>query len=388
MVQSVESDSQKPLVLLIANSIVPYRLPVYRYLAQQENFRFHVCYLNRREGIRRWSFGESDLSFPHSFLPGTHLFLPGMDWALHINFGLLGLLLRLRPTIVVSTSWETPAHYLMVLYGRFLRFKRVLWAGTFLYRKHSRNPIVWRIKSWYIKQFHAYLSYGSGAADYLVEHGAKPERIAVGFNTVDINFFIRRAEEFRRSDGLKRLRKDYPGRIILYVGRFLNFKGADLLLDALSQMKGQGWTCLLIGWGPEEKRLREQCASLKLKDKVQFIDYFPAEKLVEYYVLARVLVVPSRVEPWGLVVNEGMACGTPVVVSNGAGSSLDLIEEGETGFRYPCNQTMKLAEILDHIMRDDALCQTISKNALGKIRNYTPEYYAQNLMKAMFELGK
>jgi len=385
--EAVVSKPRKSRVLLITNIVIPYRLPVQRQLARQEGIDLHVCYLGKTEGIRRWDIKDEEIGFAHSYLPGIHFFVPLLDWGLHLNIGLLWKFIRLRPDYIVCTGWDCPAYYVAVFYAMLFRIKRVLWSGTSGYRQMSRKRWVQAVKRGFIRCFNAYLSYGSAAADYLVEHGAARDKIAVGYNTVDVPLFMKKADEARRTDQLETLRRQYPGKVILYVGRFLEFKRVDLLLDALAKMKQGDWTCLLIGWGPEGDTLRARCEQADLKGKVHFLDYLPPEQLAPYYALARAFVLPSRWEPWGLVVNEAMACGAPVVVSQGAGCARDLIEEERTGFSYPWDDTDRLAEILDRLMRDDTLYEALSRNGREQIRRFTPERYAGNLARALFELA-
>lgn len=378
---------RRPVALLITNIVTPYRLPVLRCLARQEEFDLHVCYLARTEGIRRWRIETSGLDFSHTFLPGFHFFIPGLDWNPHLNIGLLWLFVRLRPGVVICTGWDSLSYFFAVAYAKLWRAKLVLWSGTSGHRRLSHRTWVKKLKAWFIRQFDSYLAYGSRAADYLVEHGAPRGKIAVGFNTVDVNYFLKESERCRQGTMVESLRQQYPGKVILFVGRFLDYKRLDLLLEALSRMKEPDWTCLLIGWGPEEPQLRERCKALHLDGKVHFLDYLPPEELVRYYVLARVMVLPSQWEPWGLVVNEAMACGTPVVVSSGCGCVDDLVEEGRTGFSYRWDDTERLAELLDQLVRDDARCKAIGQGGREKVTAFTPERYARNLMHAMLELA-
>jgi len=378
--------SKKLKVLLITNIITPNQLPFFIHVAEQEDIELHVCYLGRTGGIRKWQISESELKFPHIILPGFHLFIPSLDWGLHINIGLLWQYLSFRPNIVVNAGWDCPAQFVSIFYSKLFRCKRVLWSGTAGYRKISQKKWVKNIKSWFIKQFHSYLTYGSQAADYLVLHGANKECIAVGYNTVDLSLFMKESEICRQDGSLDKLREKFPEKMILYVGRFLEFKRVDLLLEGLSQMKETGWMCLLIGWGPTEEKLKQRIAKGDLKGRVEFLDFQPPEELAKYYSLCRAFVLPSMWEPWGLVVNEAMACKAPVVISKGAGSAHDLVEEGITGFSYEYNDTQELGRILDRLIKDDQLYENIRKKGFEKIKSFTPEFYANNLLRAIREL--
>lgn len=381
-----KKSGKKTSVLLMTNIASPYRVPVYNCLASKENIDLHVCFMAHSETARKWSVEKSLYRFTWAVLPGVQIYQTKLDWGLHLNMGLLLQFIRRAPDVVVCCGYDCPTYYVAALYARIWRARLVLWSGSYQYRAITRNRWIQGFKSWFIRRFDAYLAYGSGAADFLVHHGADRKRIAVGYNTVDIHYYIQQAARCRQDGSLETLRKKYPGKIIFCIERFMGGKVPDLLLEALARMKQRDWQCILIGWGPEESALKARASQPDLIGKVIFMDYHPPEKLVEFYCLARVFVLPSRREPWGLVVNEAMACGTPVVVSDGAGCSQDLIRQGENGFVYPATDINRLAEILDQIIQDDDLCKKMGQNAQKDIQQYTPERYADNLLRAIFEL--
>ena len=95
------------------------------------------------------------------------------------------------------------------------------------------------------------------------------------------------------------------------------------------------------------------------------------------------MVIPSSYEPFGLVVNESMLCGCPVVASDRVGAVRDLIAHGETGFVYPCGDTTALAKTIRDALQDSSALPSIRTNALAKIRAWSPQASAEALVTAV-----
>jgi glycosyltransferase involved in cell wall biosynthesis len=99
------------------------------------------------------------------------------------------------------------------------------------------------------------------------------------------------------------------------------------------------------------------------------------------------LVLPTHTDTWGLVVNEAMACGLPIIVSSVAGCSVDLVEDGWNGYVVPPQDSEKLREAIDSLLRRAELKQQMSARSLERIRNYSPEACADGLAAAAISAG-
>ena len=115
---------------------------------------------------------------------------------------------------------------------------------------------------------------------------------------------------------------------------------------------------------------------------VCFPGFAQREDVAGLYALAELLVLPTHTEPWGLVVNEAMACGLPVIVTSVAGSSHDLVEDGWNGYVVPPRDPEKLKFAIDAVLRQPELKRRMSLHSLERIQQYSPEACAAGLAAA------
>lgn len=138
---------------------------------------------------------------------------------------------------------------------------------------------------------------------------------------------------------------------ILYVGQLIPRKRVDLLLQAFSQLAAPAARLRLIGKGPEEQPLQQLARELGIAERVRFSPGMPNAETVAAMATADVLVLPSRFDGWGAVVNEALMVGTPVICSNRCGAS-DLIENGRNGYVFEAGDARSLRERLQSFCQD------------------------------------
>jgi glycosyltransferase involved in cell wall biosynthesis len=138
---------------------------------------------------------------------------------------------------------------------------------------------------------------------------------------------------------------------ILYVGQLIVRKRVDLLLQAFSQLAMPSAHLRLIGQGPEEQNLRQLASELGIAERVSFSRGMPNAGTVAAMAAADVLVLPSRFDGWGAVVNEALMVGTPVICSNRCGAS-DLIENGRNGHVFEAGKVHALLQRLQSVCQD------------------------------------
>ena len=155
----------------------------------------------------------------------------------------------------------------------------------------------------------------------------------------------------------------------LYVGRIIDVKNIPVMLDAfVSAFRGNAKVEMrVVGKGNLLDELK-----LKYKDTTNIVFAGPkyGEELVEEYHNASAFILPSSYEPWGLVVNEAMSAGLPVIVSDQVGAAHDLVENRDTGFIFPYQDVNKLAEYMRLLVNNKELYKKYADNAAYFMKNY------------------
>src|SRR6202041_1607754 len=140
---------------------------------------------------------------------------------------------------------------------------------------------------------------------------------------------------------------------------------------------------VFAGDGAQRTELERESAASGISDKVQFLGFVNQSQLPKLYKAADLMVIPSHYEPFGLVVNEAMLCGCPVIASDRVGAVRDLVTHTETGYVYPCGVTDILAPLLQTALSDPTRLESIRQNALQRISLWTPQASADALVEAV-----
>jgi glycosyltransferase involved in cell wall biosynthesis len=173
-----------------------------------------------------------------------------------------------------------------------------------------------------------------------------------------------------RAGLFRRLPETPRGRDLIFLGRLVSDKGADILLDALARLAAAGLAPLLtvVGEGPERPRLEEQASRLGLAERIDFAGLRTGEELVRLLNEHRILVVPSRYdEPFGIVALEGIACGCVVVGSSGGGLPEAI---GPCGLTFPNGDAAALAGVLAGLLRDPESGDALTRHAAAHLARH------------------
>lgn len=318
-----------------------YHVSRFRALAEHESLRRKVAGIELVGGCgvhAGLQFRDND----RSGLPIESLF-PEADWRnmsqARLAWALWRKLQELRPSSVMVPGWYTLPALAAALWAR-LHGKRSIVMSETTEADYSR---AWWKES--VKRFLIGLLFDYGIAGgkphvrYLAGLGFAPNRIARYYDVVDNRFYRERASHARQSPDAWR-DSGLPENYFLYVGRLAPEKNVDGLVRAYSQYRNSGgtWSLVLVGDGPERATLENLTAGLNVGDSVKFAGFKSTKESTAYYAFAGCFVLASTREPWGLVVNEAMASGLPVIVSSRCGCAEDLVEQGSNGYLFdPAN---------------------------------------------------
>jgi glycosyltransferase involved in cell wall biosynthesis len=204
---------------------------------------------------------------------------------------------------------------------------------------------------------------------------------------VDNAYFAARAEAAADTQSELRTRLNIePGRpIILFASKLQTRKHCDHLVEAYAALRSKISAdpyLIIVGDGEERANLETRVQSLGLTD-VRFAGFQNQSALPRFFQLADVFVLPSRHEPWGLIVNEAMASGCPVIASTDVGSATDLITNGVEGFVYPVGDVSALTHALAHVLTQYETAATMGEAARRRIATWSFEEDVQGLRNAL-----
>jgi len=359
-------------VLFITNYPSPYRVNFYDELGKYLDVT--VLFADRiEEKVTRdtaW-YQESRGGFRMIQLKKRILTVHGRDLCLDVTKWV-----KQDFDAIVVCGYSSPTAVLAMAYMRLHRIPFYMEVDGGLIREDSK--LKYLVKKWLVTRPSAWISSGKATTRYLVHYGADAEKMSYyPFSSLfdrEIPDAVPSPEEkqaLRQKLGLK------EERIVVSVSRFIRSKRLDMLIRSAAEL-GQRVGVYLIGGEPTQEylQLQQELGA----ENVHFVGFLKKNDLLEYYRAADLFALPTRTDVWGLVINEAMACGLPVVTTDRCVAGLELVEDGKNGFLIPVDDQQALTEAIRSVLDSD--CAAMGAAALETIRPYTIE----NMAKAHVEI--
>jgi glycosyltransferase involved in cell wall biosynthesis len=373
-------------LLLLHNIVNPHMTPVFEALSQSEGIDLTVAFFAEREADRAWTAGSSS-TFRSVILPGrqVNLLLRWDTLSFHVNPGFGRFLVEERPDVVVNAGWMSLTNWHAFVACRRKRIPHVLWAGSTHNEPSWQRTLTRPAVRYMVRHSDAWVSYGSASSEYLMALGADRERTVAAYHCIDNRRFLELCAATRaRRDSERAALGLGDRRVVLFVGRMLERKGGDHLIDAVARLHRQrsDVALLFVGDGPLRAAWEARAAAALPPSAVRFVGAQPLDELPLYYQLADLFVLPSIEEVWGLVINEAELAGLPVVVSETCGAAVDLVEPGVNGYRVPPGDVEALAIAIGDVLRDDETTRRMGRESRRIVERSTPEKVAASLLRA------
>jgi glycosyltransferase involved in cell wall biosynthesis len=378
----------KRRLALITEIISPYRIPLLNVLAKQAGVDLHVIFLAETDpDLRKWKVRKDEINFSYQVLPSWRKRVGRYNWLL--NRGLGSALSDFAPDVVLCGGYNYVASWQALLWSRMNHVPFLLWSESNVQDIRHGHAIVEFMKSKFLSRCSGFVVPGRSAGKYLRSHKIREELIFVAPNAVDNELFATSALEARQQAETRRTELALPQRYFLFVGRLVREKGVFELLSAYAKLDTvirEQVGLVLAGDGAERAQL-EAIASTISPGRVSFPGFAQRELLTTYYALAEVLILPTYTDPWGLVVNEAMACGLPVIVSQVAGCAADLVTENWNGLLTLPRDESSLVGAMAKIATQPELRKYMSANCSQRISHYSPDAWSQGIMRALEGTG-
>jgi 1,2-diacylglycerol 3-alpha-glucosyltransferase len=325
-----------------------------------------------------------------------HVVFPGRTYEeispIEILRGLEPKLSLIRPDVIAINGYSSSDSLGILLWCRLNHCPAILMTES----KEDDTPRSgWRewLKRRTIARFSAALCGGRLHRSYLERLGMNPGRVYEGYDVIDNDYFWQGAETARQLPAAQRALPglEEPAPFFLASARFLKRKNLDGLLHAYAcyrrlldgtRDEHLPWRLVILGDGVERPAL-EHLVHIEGIRGVSFPGFRQVDELPIYYGLAAVFVHPAIQEQWGLVVNEAMAAGLPVLVSNCCGCVPELVCDGANGFTFPPDDTGMLASLMVRMSSNKVDLPAMGAASRECIQEWGPQRFAYGLQRAV-----
>lgn len=315
-------------------------------------------------------------------LVSSHHFFPSLEW-IHgvrvIRMGRWGTIFSqpINPFCLfylLFLSWRCDVvHFhspnpILELSSFFLRKKKLVTFHSEVVRQKTLLPFYRPLQKLFLSSANEVV-VGSFSLAEKIKSLALPRKVSI----IPFGVFQRNT----RAERVQALKKQY-GRFVLFVGRFVSYKGIPVLLAALKESSA---SLVLVGSGPEEGSWRQLVKSYGLEDRVSFVLNVPEDDLGNYYSACDLFVLPSvtSAEAFGMVMVEAMSFEKPVI-STVLGTGVDEVNQDQvTGIQVPANNSKALEEAVDFLWKNPEKRQAYGKNAKERFLKF---YSAKEMAKS------
>ncbi len=354
----------KPKVFFVKNRLVDYTIPWFKEISKSLDLTLIYTQDNKNQKVE----GLKIIYLSHFKLFGKY----------SISFPLIKKLLFGKYDAAVSSDPHTFETIISFIVSKIKRKKYLLWNETFEWPRSFKSKFISSIVNYIIRNADATMAVGKKSKEYLIKRKAKKIFItpytSLTFQAANNNFNIPKNKQ-----------------VILYFGRLVRYKGLDYLVKAFAKLeKSRNDIFLLIGsnGGPFEQNIKNLISGLEIKN-YKFVNPKTDGEKGSLYSSADVFVLPSTfrdydADCWGLVLNEAMALGKPVISTDATGAAHDLIKNGINGYMIRQKDSEELYQALNKILSDKKLKEKMgkeSKKIIGK--NFTYEKMAQGFVDAV-----
>ena len=362
-------------VIALTSVSGPYLVARWSAFATKFSGSFNLIELGRISDTYQWQPLDREV-------PYQRIILSERSAESQSPFNLIRLLIkelnRIEPDILVLNGYAQLATLSALLWSLLHRKRAILLSES----KEDDAPRSWgreMAKRLIIKGYNAALVAGQPHKRYLLKLGIAADAIFLGYGVVGNDAF--------NPNQIRFLPKTLDRPYFLAINRFVPKKNLLYLISsyaAYRQVAGtQAWDLVLCGDGQLRPQIEQRITELSLQDFVHLPGFLQQDQLLPYFAHASCFIHASIQEQWGLVVNEAMAAGLPVLVSHSCGCFEDLVIEGVNGFGFDPENSQQLTDLMLTVTSGDVDLHKMGNAAFEHIQNFSPDHFAQGLVQAV-----
>lgn len=369
-------------VLVIATHPIQYQAPLYRALSHKIDLTVAFCSdfglrEYKDEGFGRSVKWDSDLTggYEHLFVKNYSPLPNQSKFFGLINPGLFQIVARRNWDAVWIHGWANLSYWIAFLSCFVLGIPVILRGETqnLVDARGAKKILKKAVLRTLFRRISYFLAIGKHGREFFLEYGVPSDKVGIAPYTVDNEFFQRLSSQCGpQRDKVRQELGILPDQcVFIFCGKLIAKKQPGLLLEAFARLPRPDKGFLLyVGDGELRSNLERRIADLGLGN-VSIQGFKNQTELPRFLTASDVFVLPSRFEPWGLVVNEAMNAKLPVIASNMVGASGDLVEEGCNGFVVPHDDVRKWSEAMGWMLENPTQRVMMGEHSLEKISKWS-----------------
>lgn len=378
----------KTRLVVLTEIIAPYRIPVFNALSQHREVDLHVIFLAENDPVlRQWLVYRDEIRFSYQVLPSWRRRLGKHN--LLLNRGLAAALRESSPEVILCGGYNYPASWEAMAWAHRSSVPFYLWVESTAHDQRDGRLLVESLKRKFVRHCDGFVVPGQASREYVRSFGVDDDVIFTAPNAVDTDWFADQAARTREHAAQHRQNLDVPERFFLFVGRLVREKGVFELLSAYGSLDPsvrERIGLVFAGDGLEREELQRRASDVQ-PGCIRFSGFLQREAVAAHYALAEALVFPTHSDPWGLVVNEAMACGLPIITTSVAGCAADLVREGWNGRVIEPGNIGQLAAAMAEHASDAELHDQMAQHSREHVRKYSPDACAGGISAAVLSCG-
>lgn len=362
-------------ILWLTNVPSPYRTDFFNELGLYVELTVLFEKETSSERDKSWEINNFK-HFYGIFLKGT-----ASDVDKAICFSVITYLKSKRYDYIIVTNAATPTGMIGIEYMKLHKIPYLL-EGDGGFKKNGKG-LKEKYKKHLLKGAIGYFSTSKSHDEYYRMYGADESAIhRYPFTSVREKEIINELPSLDKKNQMKEELGLTHRYLVLSIGQFIHRKGFDVLIKASRLLGDDTLVCIIGG-----KETKEYSAIIKEYNitNVIFKEFQVKEQLEKYFLAADVFVLPTREDIWGLVINEAMSYGLPIITTDKCVAGLELIKDYDNGFLIPSEDESILVDRIKEILIDNELRKKIGENNLIKIKNYTIENMAKRHIEILEE---
>jgi len=369
-------------VLFLANIPSPYRVDFFNELGKYCDLTVIYERITADDRDRKWEWDNAQ-NYKEFFLKGINI---GVDSAICLD-----IVKWLKPNkfdLIIVGGYSTPTGMLAIQTLKLRKIPFILNCdGGFI---KNDKKIIYKIKRYFISNATWWLSTGNEASKYLSYYGANENNIFIyPFSSLKDKDIIKTAISKKTKKNIRSELNIVDEYVAISVGRYIKSKGYDTLIKSWRNID-KNYKLLIIGSGEEEEALKQLIEENYLSN-IELIGFKKKEELRKYYLAADFFILPTRSDVWGLVINEAMACGLPIITTDKCIAGKELIDNYINGFVIPVDDEEILAEKADYLFKNENIVISMANENLKRVSLYTIEEMAKShirIFEQILEVNK